>query len=94
MRSVEIVENDQGHWVTRPDHASAEYLEDLVFLGIRDEFTGLIVDRINGDPCILTANPGEADRFSLMFGLFETGQVDCERFDRVFLLPNGETVEV
>lgn len=94
MRPVELVENDLGQWITRPDQASREYLEDLVFLGIRDEFSGLVVDRINGDPCVLSANTSEADRFTLLFGLFETGQVDYKRFDRVFHLPNGDTVEV
>ena len=97
MEPVRLIEHPaSGYWCTELNAGTAEYVEwetetakDLEALGIKQDTLQPIVDRIEGDPCILDAKTKPSDRYSLLFGLFETGQVDCERFERVVILPTG-----
>ena len=101
MEPVRLIEHPtSGYWCTELSAGTAEYIEwengiaeELEALGISVRLQP-IVDRIGGDPCVLDAKTNEDDRYVLLFGLFETGQVDHERFDRTCILPTGLTVIV
>ena len=93
MEPVRLIVGTYGQMETPWEVASPLYQRAMEEWG-EGGIPQLCCARIHGDPCTLNSETDDDSRFTILFGLFETGQVDYKRYRREFILPSGETIEV
>ena len=89
MQACKLTADQYGRLHTPLEAASAEYLE------FYDEGEDqIIVGYYENDPATLEEDSSEEKAQFLLFGLFETGQIDYKVYSRTVEFPNGRRVTV
>ena len=91
MKTCKLVADKYGRLHTPSKVASAEYLE---YWGNNSHEDQIIADYWENDPATLEEDCSEEKAQALLFGLYETGQIDYKVYSRTIEFPNGRKVTV
>ena len=97
MEPVRLIKDPDGNLRTPWEAGTEEYHDDN---RIWDHHTwpqlciGYSTESEWPEAVVLSENTSEEDTYSILFGLFETGQVDYKRYKREFIMPSGETFKL
>lgn len=97
MEPVRLIAEKYG-WLHTPwEVATDEYQQEMTdwqeaLSNVPQLCVGLSVESEWPETEMLTEETGDKDAESILFGLFETGQVDHKRYKREFIFPSGKTI--
>jgi hypothetical protein len=94
-KQVKLINGKWGGLYTKWEDSTQEY-RDNVFLSKDEEqlCCGYDVTSEYTETVVLDDSTDDDNTCSILFGLFETGQVDEERFLREFEFPSGKVVKL
>jgi len=93
-KQVRLINGKWGGIYTKWEDSTREYQENMFPKGEDQLCCGFDVSSELPEAMPLSDDTDDENSYAILFGLFETGQVDEERFLREFEFPSGKVVKL
>jgi hypothetical protein len=93
-KQVKLINGKWGGLYTKWEDSAQEYQESMFPKGEDQLCCGLDATSDYPEAVVLSDSTDDWNTYSILFDMFEAGQVDEERFAREFVFPSGKVVKL